>query len=220
MSSFPNSPRLIKGAIVSLDLPSLIPQVVIFQYNPDSLTRNLESQGNPSAEGDRTETFKIKGPPLETINLEVEIDATDQLERPDQNITATSMGIYPQLSSLEMILYPKVAGIIVNAALSALGSTSISSSEGPFTLFIWGLKRVLPVRLTALNITEEAYDSNLNPIRAKVSFSLRVLSYSDFKPNQVGYYVFMAHHVIKEAMAAIGAVGSVSSVIGGNVKLF
>lgn len=219
MSGFPRSPRLTKGAIVSIDLPSPIPQVIIFQYNPDSLTRTLEPKTS-EGEGDRSEALRLKGAPVETISLDMELDATDQLERPDQNPIATSMGVYPQLAALEMILYPKMAGIITNVVLAALGIQEVVPPEGPFTLFIWGPKRVLPVRLTKFSITEEAYDINLNPIRAKVSLTLSVLSYDDFAPTHLGYYVFAAHQVIKETMAAIGSVGSLAGVASGSAKLF
>jgi hypothetical protein len=223
MSSFPRSPRIVKGAIVSFDLPSPIPQVIIFQYNPETLTRSLYPQGRRTSEeeeGDRAETSRLKGAPIESISLDVSLDATDQLEHPDQNRTASTMGIGPQLSALEMILYPKLSGIVLNAALSALGVTQISPLEAPFTLFIWGPKRVLPVRLTELSVTEEAYDVNLNPIRARVSLGLHVLSYSDFKPDHVGYYVFMAHHTIKEVMSIAGSVNSISAVGSGDLRLF
>lgn len=222
MSSFPGSPRLVKGAIVSFDLPNPLPQVVIFQYNPETLTRSLQPQGRHDQEevGDKAETSRLKGTPVENISLDIELDATDQLEHPDQNKTATMMGIYPQLSSLEMILYPKLTNIIINAALGAAGVTQISPLEAPFTLFIWGPKRVLPVRLTDLRITEEAYDTNLNPIRAKASLGLQVLSYSDFKPDHLGYYVFLVHHTIKEGMSIIGAVNSIGAIGSGDIKLF
>ncbi len=222
MSGYTRSPRLVKGAIVSFDFPNPIPQVISFQYNPDTITRTLDPQSRSSSSrtGDRTEVLKLKGVPKETINLDVEFDATDQLEYPDQNQTAVNTGIYPQLAALEMILYPKLTGIIVNAALSAVGIQEIASSEAPFTLFIWGPKRVIPVQLTKFSITEEAHDINLNPIRAKVSLGLNVLSYQDFNKNHPGYAIFMAHHAIKEAMAAIGSVNGLGSIVSGNIKLF
>jgi len=102
----------------------------------------------------------------------------------------------------------------------ALGTTTIVPPMAPFTLFIWGIKRVLPVRLTEFSITEEAYDVNLNPIQARVSLGLRVLSYSDLPLTHPGYYVFLAHQVAKEVMATIGSAGSLSAVAGGNVSLF
>jgi len=215
MTNFPGSPRLTKGAIISFDLFSPIPQVIQFQYNPESLTRSLQGTG---AEGDPSETYRLKGPPVETINLDVEFDSTDQLEHPDENKDTTTMGIYPQLSALEMILYPKSSLVIANTILSALGTLDVISPEGPFTLFIWGAKRVLPVKLTQFNITEEAHDTNLNPIRAKVQLGMRVLTYDDLKITHPGYAVFLAHQVVKETMGIVGSVDSLSA-IGENIKI-
>jgi hypothetical protein len=156
---------------------------------------------------------------VETISLDVEFDATDMLEHPDQNRTAANMGIHPQLAALEMILYPKSSLVIANTVLAALGTLEIVPPEGPFTLFIWGAKRVLPVRLTDFSVTEEAYDTNLNPIRAKVTLGLRVLSYSDLNQTHPGYALFLAHQVVKETMASIATINSLSTTGAGGVQI-
>src|SRR6185503_17981752 len=176
MSSFPGSPRLLKGALIGLDPVNPLARVVVFQYNPDTMTRRLEPRA-VSAEGDRGEAFRLTGAPKETITLSVEIDATDQLEQ--ANPLATTVGIYPALAALEMLLYPKSAVVIANTVLSLIGTVEVIPVEAPLTLFVWGPQRVLPVRLTSLSITEEAHDQLLNPIRAKVELSLTVLSYHD-----------------------------------------
>jgi hypothetical protein len=213
MTDFPRSPRLTKGAIVSFDIFNfgLIPQAIQFQYNPDSLTRTLQGQTS-GGEGNPLESFRLTGPPVESISLDIELDATDQLEHPDQNNVATRFGIHPQLAALEMILYPKSSVVVANTILAALGTIELIAPEGPFTLFIWGDKRVLPVRLTEFRVTEEAYDTNLNPIRAKVSLGLRVLSYMDFKLTHPGYYLFLSHQVVKEQMAFIGSINSIAAI--------
>ena len=212
-----NSPRLLKGAIVAVDPSNPIASVIIFQYNPDTMTRTLQAQMS-GAGGDRSEVSRLKGPPVETIKVDVEMDATDQLEKADPN--AVGMGIYPQLSALEMLLYPKSALIIANTLLLAAGTIEIIPPAAPFTVFVWGPKRVLPVRLTDFSITEEAYDVNLNPIRAKVSLGLRVLSYNDLPLTHPGYGLFLAHQVVKETMATFGSVNSLAAAGGGNIKLF
>jgi hypothetical protein len=209
MSTFPNSPRLMKGAIVGIDLLNPLASVTIFQYNPETMTRRLQAQTLGGGEGDKTEALRLKGAPIETISLDVEIDATDQLETGDG--VATSLGIYPQLSALEMLIYPKSALVIANTVLMALGTIEVVPPVAPFTLFIWGPKRVLPVRVSDFSITEEAFDVNLNPIRAKVSLGLRVLSYNDLSIFHPGYYVFLAHQVVKEAMAVVGSLNAVAS---------
>jgi hypothetical protein len=215
VTTFPGSPRLLKGAIVGVDIFNPLASVVIFQYNPDSLTRSLQAQSVGSQGGDKAEALRLKGAPVETIKLDIEIDATDQLET--ANAIATSMGIYPQLSALEMLIYPKSALVIANTVLLALGTIEVIPPAAPLTLFIWGPKRVLPVRVTDFSITEEAYDVNLNPIRAKVGLGLRVLSYNDLSLTHPGYYAFLAHQIVKEAMAVVGSVGNIAAAGGVNV---
>lgn len=208
MTTFPGSPTIVKGALVGFDMSNPLASVIIFQYNPQTLTRTLNAQSS-GGEGSTSEVMRLKGAPTETITLDVEIDATDQLEKADA--LAVSMGIYPQLSALEMLLYPKSVQMITNTVLMAAGTLEIIPPEAPIILFIWGLKRVLPVRLTQFTITEEAHDVNLNPIRAKVSLGLRVLSYNDFPISHAGYYTFLAHQIVKETMAVIGSVSNVSA---------
>jgi hypothetical protein len=215
MSSFPGSPRLLKGAIVGVDPLIPIPNVVVFQYNPDTMTRRLEPRA-VSAEGDRGEAFRLTGAPKETITLSVEIDATDQLEQ--ANPLATTVGIYPTLAALETLLYPKSAVVIANSVLSLIGTIEVIPVEAPMTLFVWGPQRVLPVRLTSLSITEEAHDQLLNPIRAKAELSLTVLSYQDLSMTSPGYVLFLAHHIIKEVMATTNLFNSAQS-LGAGLKL-
>jgi hypothetical protein len=211
MSSFPGSPRLMKGAIIGIDPFNPLASVIIFQYNPDTLSRSVTAQTtqDQGRHGDRGEAMRLTGPPRETISLQVEIDATDQLEKADP--LATTLGVYPTLASLEMLIYPKSALMIANEVLAALGIIEIIQPEAPLTLFIWGIKRVVPVRLNQFTITEEAFDTSLNPIRAKVDLSLEVLTYQDLGLPSVGGALFMAHQVIKEVMATIGGVGSLAS---------
>lgn len=210
MTAFPGAPRLLKGAIVALDPFNPLASVIVFQYNPLELTRRLDAQTVGGE--DRSEPLRLKGAPQETITLKVEIDATDQLEKADPR--AVTMGIYPQLSALEMLIYPKSLTVIANTALLAAGALEMVPVVAPLTLFIWGPKRVLPVRLSTFSITEEAYDVNLNPIRATVSLDLRVLSYNDLPVFHPGYQIFLAHQVVKEAMATIGSVGNLAAAGG------
>jgi len=214
MTTFPGSPRLQKGAIIGLDPVNPLASVVVFQYNPETLSRTLNMQATGGK--NKGEALRLSGPPEETISLDLVIDAADQLEQGE--FPATSMGIYPALSSLEMLLYPKSALVIANEVLSTLGIIEVIQPEAPLTLFVWGVKRVLPVRITQFSITEENFDPNLNPIHAKVKLTLRVLNYQDLGMLSVGGSLFMAHQVVKEVMATIGSVGNISasaSVTGG-----
>lgn len=217
MSTFPNSPRLLKGAIVGFDLLNPLASVIIFQYNPHTLTRSLKAQAM-GGEGAKSEAMRLTGAPEETIQVEVEIDATDQLEKAES--PGVDMGVYPQLSALEMLIYPKSSFVIANTALMAAGAIEVVPPEAPFTLFIWGPKRILPVRITDFSITEEAFDVNLNPIMAKVSLGLRVLSYNDLPVTHPGYYMFLSHQIIKETMAVVGSTGDLTAVAGTDINLF
>lgn len=222
MTAFPGSPRLIKGAIVGLDPKNPLASIIVFQYNPDTMTRRLDARSKGGEYwDDRSEAFRLTGPPRENITLSIELDATDQLEEADKlvNKPAVATGISPALSALEMLIYPKSYDVIKGEILANVGFKEIKQAEAPLTLFIWGPTRVLPVRVTSFSITEEAYDTLLNPIRAKVDLSLYVLSYADLKANHPGYYLFLVHQITKEAMASTNVINSVVN-IGASLKLF
>ncbi|MGE6761507.1 hypothetical protein ACQKGO_26050 [Corallococcus interemptor] len=210
MSTFPRTPRTQRGAIIGMDPMNPVSSVVVFQYNPDTMTRTLQPQ-MAGDNGDRTEAQRLKGPPIETIKLDVEIDATDQLE--SANAIATGMGIYPQLSALEMLVYPKTAQVLLNSALMKTGVLEVLPNVATMTLFVWGPKRVVPVKLTEFSITEEAYDPSLNPIRARVSLALRVLTYNDLPVTHPGFALFFSHQVVKEAMAVVGSVSGAAGAL-------
>jgi len=217
MTGLTNSPRILKGALVGIDILNPVPKVIAFQYNPDSLTRTLKARAS-GGDGARAEAMRLSGAPEEDITLDVEIDATDSLA--DGDAAAIDLGIYPQLSALEMLLYPASSEVIASNSMLAAGIIEMIPQVAPFTLFVWGAKRVLPVKVTSFSITEEAHDVNLNPIRAKVSLGLRVLSYNDLSLTNPGYYMFLAHQVVKETMATIGSVNDLSAVAGSNIDLF
>lgn len=216
MSTFPGSPRILKGALVGLDPLNPLASVVVFQYNPDTMTRRLEARA-VSQEGDRGEAFRLTGAPKETITLSIEIDAADQLEQ--AHPLAVTVGIHPMLAALEMMLYPKSGTVVANNVLSLIGTIEIIPIEASMTLFVWGPQRVLPVRLTSFSITEEAHDTLLNPIRAKVELSLTVLSYHDLKLTSPGHFLFLAHHIAKEVLATTNVANNVQN-IGTGLKLF
>ncbi len=212
MSSFPGSPQLLKGGIVLLDPDTGQPvQVIVLQYNPDTLTRSLQAQGIGPEPGDRLEALRLKAPPIETIKLEAEIDATDQMEKADP--TTAQLGIYPQLAVLETIVYPTSQQLQANDSQSQMGTLEIAPMEAPLALFVWSQIRVLPVRITDFSITEEAFDANLNPIRAKVSLGMRVLTVNDLGFAHKGGNLFMTYLQQKEQLAArnprgtLGALG-------------
>lgn len=209
MSNFPNSPRLFKGGIVLLDSSTgVVRRIIALQYNPDTLTRSLQVQGAGSDTPDRSEVLRLKGPPIETIKLEAEIDASDQLELPDQNPTATQVGIHPQLAALELIIYPTSAQLLANNGMASSGTLEITPVEAPLTLFVWSQSRIVPVRLTEFSVTEEAFDAALNPIRAKVSLGMRVLNVNDLGFEHRGGNLFLIYQQQKERLAAMSPAGT------------
>ncbi len=200
--SAPFSPRLLKGGLVFIDPASgRVTRAIALQYNPESLSRSLQIQGAGGEGGGRSEPLRLKGPAVETIKLDAEIDATDQMEFPAQNAAVGEVGIFPQLALLETLVYPTSAQLQNNNTLQSNGTLEIIPMEAPLTLFIWSSVRVLPVRVTELSITEEAFDTSLNPIRAKVSLSLRVLSVDDLGFDHRGGTLFMAYLRNKEGLA-------------------
>jgi hypothetical protein len=195
------SPRLQKGAILSLDPTLGIPLGLIkLQYNPETITRSLKPQ-TVGDQPDRTEIQRLTGPPIETISCTVEIDATDQLAAGDAN--TQNLGIQPQLSALEVLLYPSSAKLIINEALTLLGTIEILPMESNLTVFVWSKTRITPVRITEMEITEEAFDPQLNPIRAKVRLGMRVLNVNDVGFLNPAGALYMVYQVQKEAMAAL-----------------
>ncbi len=212
MSSFPGSPRLLKGGIVLIDPDtSAIVRVIVLQYNPDTLTRTLQVKGVGAETGDRSEVLRLKGPPAETIKVDVEIDATDQLETAEPGSTVLQLGIQPQLAALETIIYPSSIQLLANNLLALAGTIEIAPMEAPLTLFIWNQTRILPVRLTEFSVTEEAFDPKLNPIRAKVSLGMRVLSVDDLGFDHTGGNLFMVYQMQKELLAALSQGGGLSA---------
>jgi hypothetical protein len=211
MTTYNIRPRLLKGAFVSVNSDGSGGQtsVVVFQYNPAALTRTLEPQMVGGDEGERSEEVRFTRAPVETINLDAEIDAIDQMEAGQ----GTS-GIYPQLAALELLAYPTTAQVRQTSDLASQGAMSVIPMNAPLTLFVWGPQRVLPVRLTSYSISEEAFDARLNPIRANVTLNMRVLTYSDLAIGTKGYGEFYAHQRKMESIAKTATGAGLSSVLG------
>jgi len=213
MTGFPGSPRVLKGGIVLLDPSSfaIMPNgIIVLQYNPDTLTRTLKVKG-VSEGGDRSEATRLTGPPTETIKLDAEIDATDQLEVPDQNPSTVQYGISPQLAALELLVYPPSATLQSNFALAQQGTLEIMPMLAPLSLFVWSASRIVPVRLTDFSITEEAFDPALNPLRAKVSLGMQVLTIDDLSFADRGGSLYMAYQRQKESLAQLHQSGTLGA---------
>jgi len=212
MGGYSRSPRLLKGAIVAFRPMLPLPDVIPFQINPESLQRSIEAK--PAGEGG-ADGFRLAGAPKEVIKIDATLDATDDLEKGD----AADSGLHPRLAQLETLLYPSAATVIANSALLHAGTIEILPASGPFTVFIWGKTRILPVRIQSLSITEEAYDPQLNPIRAQVSMELAVLSYTDLASTHPGYTMFLSHQLVKETLAQVGRINSLGAVLGSDMKI-
>jgi Contractile injection system tube protein len=203
-SGSPLSPRLVKGGIVTMDVDtSVVKSVIALQYNPDSLSRTLQIQAVQSAQdGTRVDALRLRGPAVETIKIDVELDATDQLEFPKQFPVTAQLGLHPQLAQLEMLVNPTVDALMADDSMANAGRLEIIPLEQPLTLFVWSKSRVVPVRLTDFSVAEEAFDPNLNPIRAKVSLGMRVLSVDDVGFTHPGGHIFMSYLTNKQQLAS------------------
>jgi hypothetical protein len=214
MTRYADIPKPIRSGLVVVDPELGIPQrVIVLQFNPDALERSVapqaaggegDSGGGGSGSGDRNEALRLKGPAQETWKFTAEIDATDQLD------VAAPDGIHPELAVLEMLVQPTIAQLLAASKLTKKGTIEISPIEMPLTLFTWGSKRVMPVRLTELSVNESAFDVNLNPIRASLSIGMKVLTVSDLPAGHPGAALYLAHLAQKEQLARKALGGSLA----------
>lgn len=206
MSSRARGPNVLKGAFITVDPANPTPNVIAFSYNPASLRRQLRPQLVGGEEGDRSEAVRFTGAPVQTITIEIEIDVSDQLDAGDP--TAAQFGALPQLAALELLVYPSLAQVSQIQAQLAEGVMEVAPLTAPRTLFVWGEKRVLPVRLDSYEITEEIFDARLNPIIAAVTIAMRVLSYTDLAADNREYYEFQTYQQTLTMLAARNPPGS------------
>jgi hypothetical protein len=220
VTRYADIPKPVRSGIVVVNPDTGTPQrIIVLQFNPDTLERSIgpQSAGDSGdggsggkGSGDRNEALRLKGPAEETWKFTAEIDATDQLE------IATPDGIHPQLATLEMLVQPTTAQLRAASRLAQNGTIEISPIEMPLTLFTWGSKRVMPVRLTELSVNESAFDVNLNPIRASLSIGMKILTVSDLPAGHRGADLYMAHLAQKERLAAAARSGGLGELgLGG-----
>jgi hypothetical protein len=196
MTTFPDAPRPVRGGFVLVDPDLGTPQNTIpFQYNPDTLTRTLQPQGIGNEPGDRLEALRLKGPPHETYKFDAEFDATDA---PDQYPD----GLFPILSTLELSVYPTTSQLNEENTLAGQGMIEIAQVEASLLVLVLGKSRVVPVRITDFSVTEEMYDTALNPVRAKVSIGVRVLTVDDLGYGKKGGNLYLGYQGKKESYRA------------------
>lgn len=203
------SPRLVKGGLVQVDAGSgAVRRVVGLQYNPDSLSRKLElatAAGGPQA-------LRVGNPPTETLRIEAELDAADAMAKGQ----GADLGVHPMLAALEQLVHPSVPDLLRRNSLASSGAVEILPAEGPLTLFVWSAQRVLPVQLTELAVTEEAFDARLNPVRAKVTIGMRVLTAGDLGYGERGGGIYLTYLSTKASLSSKVADASLASLgIGG-----
>lgn len=200
MSGSPISPPVLTGGLILLDgSGSTLLRTIPFQYNPETLSRTLTPRAAKIDSGDRLEALRLVGPPVETMKLDIEIDAVDRVGSSDGSGSA---GVAGDLAAIETILSPAISDIAHEATMAGQGTLEIMPSPAPMVLLALGPNRVAPVRIMDLGIVEEMFDLNLTPIRAKLSLTLRVLNSDDMAPGSRGAALFMAAQQRRESLAA------------------
>ncbi|MCA2711496.1 MAG: hypothetical protein IM473_15200 [Microcystis sp. M015S2] len=207
--------RIFSGALVFVNPDSRTPQVIPFQYNPNRLQRSLEPQMAGGDENNRSLAIRYTGAPVEIINIDIQLDASDKLCH-DDPITV-QLGIYPYLAALELLAFPSLNQVQKNQSLLANGTLEVASLTSPDIYLVWGLQRVLPVRINSYTIVEELFDARLNPLRATVSLSMRVLNYSDLSSSNPQYHQFSAYQNILQSMSR-SAINTSSQMLEVNIN--
>ena len=220
MSSSPITPLTLKGALVNIGLATP-PTLVLFQYNPETITRNLTprrstGRGDDNGCGNGSEALGFSGPPSETIQFTLVLDATDDLET--GNSIAETTGVSSSLSALEMLISPSPAAMLLTTGLQKLGVVSAVADSPPLTLLFLGPTRILPVRIDSLAVTEEAFDPNLNPFRASVAVNLTVLGPDDVQDSGVPYLWALNYSTTVKAALALVATGAAVGEIGSSIR--
>ncbi|MDX3310058.1 hypothetical protein ACWGH3_21060 [Streptomyces sp. NPDC054884] len=202
-----------RGGFVFLDPEQgRVLRVVPFQYNPEGVTRTLQPRGIGADAGDRLEALRLQGPPRETFRIDAEFDATDRPAPAGGPAPPAASGLYGMLSALETAVAPTGAQLTRQNDLAGQGILEIALAEAPLPLLVLGAHRVLPVRMLDLDVTEEAYDGELNPIRARVTLTVRVLTVDDVGFGHRAGGLYLQYQQGRERFAALvgygpGAVG-------------
>jgi hypothetical protein len=224
-SGFPGSPLFMKGALVVFEVPVVpVPtNIIVFQYNPETMTRRIAWPGGDPAANKENQQY-IAGErgavqmPIESFQLTVELDATDQLE--EQDTVSQALGLQPALAALELLLYPKSQIVILNKDMSQFGSAFITLPQFPIVLFVWGPARIVPVLVTGLTVTEQAFDQLLNPIQAKVDLEMRSLTDLELKSaSSVFQALDLVRLVAKEGFARLQLGGVTGKELGNAAKV-
>lgn len=211
MPEFPGRPLLQKGALAvyPTQTPGAQPsQIIVFQFNPDQMRRQFAYRAPPAPPGGantgvaKEDVLRVAGPPIETISISVDLNAADQLEFPDDNPTVATDGLHPAIAALEMLLYPPTLSAQKIIEQASRGQVQVQPADLPLVLLIWGRSRVVPVKITSFAVSEDAFDTRLNPISAKVDIAMQVLTYMEFPDSSVGRDAYISYQQQKENLAA------------------
>ena len=202
MTNVAAGPALSKGAIVSIDPVSHAGHQIPFQYNPATFRRTVQTQAVGGEPGGHSSSVRFTGSPIETLSLDIEIDALS-IDSTVGGAVESLYGIYPQLSVLELLIYPTTTAMAANVALLNQGSLEIAPYVAPLTLLVWGAKRSIPILVQNYSIVEQAFSPDLNPLRATVSVTAQVLSASDLASDATGYSQFIVYQQAKELYAGM-----------------
>jgi hypothetical protein len=240
-SGYSRSPKLLKGALIQFSAPLLvpIPNIIIFQYNPETMSRSFTPWAPPSKEDLAKNDPKLDDAlaqpydPVETFSLALELDAADALEEPATHPVAVISGVADRIAAMEMLLYPpgeSVLGGLLGGSLSvSAGGFSLSAGAQavvvaerksvPVVLFFWGPGRIVPVRVTSFTVDEQAYSPILYPLRAKVTIGLKVLDAASFTDDKdavqkIARACYNFTRAQKEALALANIANSVESIMG------
>jgi hypothetical protein len=220
-SEFPGSPLFMKGALVMFETQIPVPtNIIVFQYNPETMTRKIAFPGDTAPNPCRIsgDTRNIPQLPIESFQLTVELDAADQLEENDD--VTKALGLQPALAALELLLYPQSAIVILDKVLALFGSAFVTPPASPVVLFVWGPARVVPVHVTSVTVTEQAFDQLLNPIQAKVDLEMRSLTDNELKDAGIVFQVLELVRLIgKEGLAHLQLGGVTGRELGNAAKV-
>jgi hypothetical protein len=226
MTGYSRSPNFIKGALIQFTEEFLgpIPNIILFQYNPETMTRSLEPYSDPETEGEPDDTVEAFDP-SETFDVQLVLDATDALEHPDKHPVAVVSGVADRVSALEMLLYPSGDGSVLGDLVGSVfggGADPVPRRTVPVTLFVWGPGRIVPVKLKSFSVDEQAYSTLLYPVRATVSVGLQVLTPEAFErpggtrtlAEEIAVAAYKYTKGQKELLAIANMANSVESILG------
>ena len=183
------STSYLRGAFIAYE-PDGYPErkrVIPFRFNPESVGRQLaveqgqSGQGTDAAGASGAGSSKEQGAPdsssgslKQTLTVQVRFDFADRHEASSD--LDERLGVAPEIAVVEDLLYPAEAE---SEQPNQGGEPVQPRARRPIVLFVWGRKRVFPVRITQMTINETMYNADLNPVRAEIDISMEVLGERD-----------------------------------------